>query len=75
VCAHVRTRQGDSGGPVYTPARRGEVRAAGIVTASRVVIGRGDLCYTPMEAILEALAATLPTGAFRTAFDNGLGGP
>ena len=71
----MRARQGDSGGPVYTPARDGEVRAVGIVTASRRLIGRGDLCYTPMEPLLEALAARLPTGAFRTAFDNGLGGP
>jgi hypothetical protein len=70
ICARVRTRPGDSGGPVYTPPRNGGVRAAGIVTASFSLEGfffpkrGGNLCYTPIQRILAALGASLPTGSF-----------
>jgi hypothetical protein len=65
TCARVKGTEGDSGGPVYTrPDKRGEVRAVGIVTATRAIFGRGDLCFTPIEAILIATGAELPTGAF-----------
>jgi hypothetical protein len=67
VCAHVKTDSGDSGGPVYTRPRDGAARAVGIVKASRRFFGRGDLCYTPIETVLEVFGATLPTGVFRTA--------
>jgi hypothetical protein len=68
TCVRVKAADGDSGGPVYTrPNRRGEVRAVGIVTATRVLIGRGNLCYTPIETVLAAFGAELPTGAFAIA--------
>jgi hypothetical protein len=66
VCAHVTTTGGDSGGPVYTRPREGAVKAVGIVMASRVFFGRGDLCYTPIQTILDAFGAELPTGVIQT---------
>jgi hypothetical protein len=71
-CARVRARHGDSGGPVYTRARDGEVRAAGIVTAMRNLGAltppwwHDELCYTPIQDVLAAFGARLPTGAFST---------
>jgi hypothetical protein len=47
--------------------RRGEVRAVGIVTATRVPVARGNLCYTPIGEVLAAFGAELPTGAFTIA--------
>jgi hypothetical protein len=67
VCAHVKTTGGDSGGPVYTRPREGAVKAVGIVMASRVFFGRGDLCYTPIQTVLDAFGAEFPTGVVSTA--------
>jgi hypothetical protein len=66
ICARgVRSRDGDSGGPVYTrPSRRGEVRAVGVLARSSVGgLGR-DMCYTPIQTILETFGAELPIGSF-----------
>jgi hypothetical protein len=54
------------GGPVYTRPREGPVKALGIVMASRVFFGRGDLCYTPIQTVLGAFGAELPTGVIQT---------
>jgi hypothetical protein len=67
VCAHVKTTGGDSGGPVYTRPREGAVKAVGIVMASRVFFGRGDLCYTPIQTVLDRFGAEFPTGVVKTA--------
>ena len=66
VCAHVKTTGGDSGGPVYTRPREGAVKAVGIVMASRVFFGRGDLCYTPIQTVLDSFGAEFPTGVVTT---------
>lgn len=66
ICARgVRSRDGDSGGPVYTrPNRRGEVRAVGVLSRTSVGgLGR-DMCYTPIQTILERFGAELPSGSF-----------
>jgi hypothetical protein len=66
ICARgVRSRDGDSGAPVYTrPNRRGEVRAVGVLARTSVGgLGR-DMCYTPIQTILETFGAELPTGSF-----------
>lgn len=66
VCAHVKTTRGDSGGPVYTRPREGAVKAVGIVMASRIFFGRGDLCYTPIQTVLDAFGTDFPTGVVAT---------
>ena len=66
VCARVKTTGGDSGGPVYTRPREGAVKAVGIVMASRIFFGRGDLCYTPIQTVLDSFGAEFPTGVVRT---------
>lgn len=64
-CADVQARQGDSGGPVYLEPGLGlSTSAVGIVTG---LVPRGFrlreiLVYTPIEPILAALGATLPSG-------------
>jgi hypothetical protein len=65
ICARTRARQGDSGGPVYLQPDNGRTRAVGIVKGARLNVpplARGELCYTPIERILEAFDATLPRG-------------
>ncbi|MFP5364552.1 MAG: hypothetical protein ACLGI5_17685, partial [Thermoleophilia bacterium] len=59
-CTTIRAREGDSGGPVYTAARRnGTVYAVGITT---LVVGRrARMCFTPLEPVLDALNARLIT--------------
>lgn len=61
-CTTIPAREGDSGGPVYTAARRnGTVYAVGITT---LVVGRGArMCFTPLEPVLDALNARLITAA------------
>lgn len=61
-CTTIRARQGDSGGPVYTAARRdGTVYAVGITT---LVVGRrARMCFTPLAPVLAALNARLVTVA------------
>ncbi len=61
-CTTIRAREGDSGGPVYTAARRdGTVHAVGITTL--VVGAQARMCFTPIEPVLSALRATLVTAA------------
>ena len=38
----------------------------GIVMASRVFFGRGDLCYTPIQTVLDSFGAEFPTGVVTT---------
>jgi hypothetical protein len=67
ICARARgtlSRDGDSGGAVYTRPVAGRVRAVGIVTRSSVGGRLRDMCYTPIQYVLEALYAELPTGVF-----------
>jgi hypothetical protein len=66
VCARgVRSRQGDSGGPVFTrPNKRGEVRAVGVLSRSSYGGLKRDMCFTPIQTVLEVLGADLPTGSF-----------
>lgn len=58
---------GDSGGPVYTRPKDGTVRAVGIVSRSSIGGRLRDMCYTPIQAILESYGAQLPTGSFPVA--------
>jgi len=53
TCTTIPAQTGDSGAPVYTPARGKGVRAVGIVKASHA---RG-LCFTPVGIALRALGA------------------
>jgi len=67
ICARSRGRlsdHGDSGGPVYTRPRGGAVRAMGIVSRSSVGGRLRDMCYTPIQDLLAAFDAELPTGSF-----------
>jgi hypothetical protein len=66
VCARgIRSRKGDSGGPVFTrPNKRGEVRAVGVLSRSSIGGRLRDMCFTPIRMVLEALEAELPTGTF-----------
>ena len=67
ICARGRGKlsdHGDSGGPVYTRPKDGTVRAVGIVSRSSIGGGLGDMCYTPIQTILESYGAELPTGSF-----------
>jgi hypothetical protein len=61
VCTDVPAREGDSGGPVYTPGTTGgTVNAVGLVT---LIAGRHRrMCFTPLGPVLERLGATLLTG-------------
>jgi len=61
-CTTITAREGDSGGPVYTaPAADGTVRAVGITT---LVVGLlQQMCFTPLEPVLDALDARLVTSA------------
>jgi hypothetical protein len=34
--------------------------------ASRIFFGRGDLCYTPIQTVLDAFGAQFPTGVVTT---------
>jgi hypothetical protein len=50
---------------VYLRPVGGRTRAVGIVKGPRLKVpplARGELCYTPIEKILETLNATLPRG-------------
>ena len=51
---------------LHPPPRGGAVKAVGIVMASRVFFGRGDLCYTPIQTVLDAFGAQFPTGVVTT---------
>lgn len=59
-CTTITAREGDSGGPVYTRARRnGTVYAIGITT---LVVGlRARMCFTPIKPVLRALRGRLLT--------------
>lgn len=61
-CTTVRAAEGDSGGPVYTgPRSDGTVRALGITT---LVFGLfRQMCFTPIQPVLDRLDATLVTGS------------
>ena len=60
-CTTIPAAQGDSGGPVYTaPRADGTVRALGITT---LITGRrAEMCFTPIQPVLDRLDATLLTG-------------
>ena len=60
ICTSITAREGDSGGPVYTaPAADGSVRAVGITT---LVFGLlQEMCFTPLQPVLDALHAHLVT--------------
>jgi hypothetical protein len=67
ICARGRGQlsdHGDSGGPVYTRPVAGRVRAVGIVTRSSIGGRLRDMCYTPIQDLLEGLYAQLPMGSF-----------
>ena len=59
-CTTITGREGDSGGPVYTPpAPDGTVRAVGVTT---LVFGLlQSMCFTPIGPVLDALNAELVT--------------
>ena len=59
-CTTITAREGDSGGPVYTPpAADGTVRAVGVTT---LVFGLlQSMCFTPIAPVLDALNARLVT--------------
>jgi hypothetical protein len=69
ICARgVTSRHGDSGGPVYTePDSSGRVRAVGVLARSSVGGLNRDMCYTPIQIVLAAFGAELPTGSFAIA--------
>jgi hypothetical protein len=67
VCARSRdgaklSDHGDSGGAVYTRPVGGRVRAVGIVSRSSIGGRNRDMCFTPIQDLLEAFVAGLPTG-------------
>ena len=65
ICARGRGQfsdHGDSGGPVYTRPAGGTVRAVGIVSRSSIGGSLRDMCYTPIQTILESFGAELATG-------------
>jgi hypothetical protein len=69
VCAQLKRTviPGDSGGPVYTRPRGRSVRAVGVVKGSIDLPGplyTAELCYTPIQKVLETFGAELPTGSF-----------
>ncbi len=60
-CTTVAAAQGDSGGPVYTkPAADGTVRALGITEL--IVGGRDQMCFTPIQPVLDRLGAKVVSG-------------
>ncbi len=61
-CTTVAAAPGDSGAPVYTaPRADGTVRALGIAT---VITGpRDQMCFVPVQPVLDRLGATLVTDA------------
>src|SRR5262249_3755638 len=61
VCTDIPAREGDSGGPVYTPGRAdGTVDAVGLVAVSAIP-GR-QMCFTPVGPVLNTLGAALVVG-------------
>jgi hypothetical protein len=61
VCTDIPAKEGDSGGPVYTPGRAdGTVNAVGLVTLIAGASRR--MCFTPLAPVLDRLGATLLTG-------------
>jgi hypothetical protein len=70
ICVRARGKlsdHGDSGGPVYTRPVEGRVQAVGIVSRSSVGGRLRDMCYTPIQDILESFGADLPMGSFAAA--------
>ena len=66
ICAGVRSRHGDSGGPVYTrPNRRGEVLAVGLLARSSIGGRLRDMCFVPIQDVLATFGAELPLGSFQ----------
>ena len=58
ICTDIRAREGDSGGPVYTPGRSdGTVDGVGLVTLAAGSNGR--MCFTPLGPVLNRLGAAL----------------
>lgn len=65
ICVHTRRIPGgDSGGPVFLKPRNGHTRAVGILTGERLNPRRlrHEMCYTPIDTILQRFGATFPTG-------------
>jgi hypothetical protein len=61
ICTDIAAREGDSGGPVYTPGRPdGTVNAVGLVTLIAGPTRR--MCFTPLAPVLNRLGAALLTG-------------
>jgi hypothetical protein len=61
ICTDIPAKEGDSGGPVYTPGRPdGTVNAVGLVT---LVANRNRrMCFTPLAPALNRLGAALIIG-------------
>jgi len=60
-CTTVAAAEGDSGGPVYTaPSADGTVRALG--TTTLITGPRDQMCFTPIQPVLDRLGATIVTG-------------
>ena len=60
ICTGIIAREGDSGGPVYTPpGSDGRVRAVGLTAV--VLRLFGTMCFTPIRPVLDALDARLVT--------------
>jgi hypothetical protein len=59
-CTTIPAREGDSGSPVYTtPRADGSVRAVGIAV---IVVGFAQqMCFTPLQPVLDALHASVVT--------------
>ena len=58
VCTGIIAREGDSGGPVYTPpGADGRVRAVGLTSV--IVRLLGTMCFTPIRPVLDALHARI----------------
>jgi hypothetical protein len=69
ICVQLKRNviPGDSGGPVYTRPADGHVQAVGVVLGSIDVPGPfydAELCYTPIERILQTFGARLRGGSF-----------
>jgi hypothetical protein len=61
ICTDIAAKEGDSGGPVYTPGRRdGTVNAVGLVTLIAGASRR--MCLTPLTPVLNRLSAALVVG-------------
>jgi len=60
ICTGIFAREGDSGGPVYTPpGADGRVRAVGLTAVVLRLLG--TMCFTPIRPVLDALHARLVT--------------